>query len=127
MIGVTEGMVYKYYKMDNVDSQTIEKWANILRIPIMTFLDDNTTKLHVGAMSLDIQWSPKYLLNVLSVCFFLFQSYINSYNLTVFKEVFQVDILPTFNGNDCSKVHTLFPDIILGQSLFFANLTHLFR
>ena len=42
MIGVTEGMVYKYYKMDNVDSQTIEKWANILRIPIMTFLDDNT-------------------------------------------------------------------------------------
>ena len=41
MVGVTEGMVYKYYKMDNIDSQTIEKWANLLHIPIMVFLDDD--------------------------------------------------------------------------------------
>ena len=40
MVGVTEGMVYKYYKMENVDSQTIEKWAKTLYVPIMTFMDD---------------------------------------------------------------------------------------
>lgn len=40
MIGVTEGMVYKYYKMENVDSQTLEKWAETLYVPIMTFMDD---------------------------------------------------------------------------------------
>lgn len=41
MVGVTEGMVYKYYKMDNIDSATIEKWAEVLYIPIMAFMDDN--------------------------------------------------------------------------------------
>lgn len=40
MVGVTEGMVYKYYKMDSIDSQTIKKWAEMLHIPIMTFMDD---------------------------------------------------------------------------------------
>lgn len=40
MVGVTEGMVYKYYKMDSVDSQTIKKWSEMLHIPIMTFMDD---------------------------------------------------------------------------------------
>lgn len=41
MVGVTEGMVYKYYKMNNIDSNTIEKWSNLLHIPMMVFLDDN--------------------------------------------------------------------------------------
>lgn len=40
MIGVTEGMVYKYYKMETVDSGTIDRWAEVLHIPIMTFMDD---------------------------------------------------------------------------------------
>ena len=56
-----------------------------------------------------------------------YQSYINTYNLTIFKEVVQVDILSTFNGNDSPKVHTLFPDIILRQTFFFANLARFFR
>lgn len=40
MVGVTEGMVYKYYRMESIDSQTIEKWAGVLYVPIMTFMDD---------------------------------------------------------------------------------------
>lgn len=41
MIGVSEGMVYKYYKMDNVDSDTVNKWADVLHVPLLTFLDDD--------------------------------------------------------------------------------------
>lgn len=41
MVGVTEGMVYKYYKMDNVDSSTIDKWSAVLNVPIMSFMDDD--------------------------------------------------------------------------------------
>lgn len=41
MVDVSEGMVYKYYKMDNIDSDTINKWAKVLHIPMLTFLDDD--------------------------------------------------------------------------------------
>lgn len=40
MVGVTEGMIYKYYKMDAVDSKTLSKWAETLCVPIMTFMSD---------------------------------------------------------------------------------------
>ncbi|MEO3210339.1 helix-turn-helix domain-containing protein [Parabacteroides distasonis] len=44
MAGVSEGMVYKYYKMDNIDSDTISKWADVLHVPVLTFLDDDMYK-----------------------------------------------------------------------------------
>lgn len=44
MIEVSEGMVYKYYKMDNIDSDTISKWADVLHVPVLTFLDDDMYK-----------------------------------------------------------------------------------
>lgn len=44
MVGVSEGMVYKYYKMDNVDSGTVNKWADVLHVPLLTFLDDDMYK-----------------------------------------------------------------------------------
>lgn len=44
MVGVSEGMVYKYYKMDNIDSDTISKWADVLHVPVLTFLDDDMYK-----------------------------------------------------------------------------------
>lgn len=39
-VNVTEGMVYKYYKMSNIDSSLVYKWSECLDLPIMTFLDD---------------------------------------------------------------------------------------
>lgn len=51
MVGVTEGMVYKYYKMDSIDSSTINKWAEILHIPIMTFMDDEIYKRATHVMT----------------------------------------------------------------------------
>lgn len=44
MVEVSEGMVYKYYKMDNIDSDTISKWADVLHVPVLTFLDDDMYK-----------------------------------------------------------------------------------
>lgn len=40
MIGVTEGMIYKYYKMEIVNSDVLEKWGSVLYISIMAFMDD---------------------------------------------------------------------------------------
>lgn len=40
MIDVSEAMVYKYYNMDNIDSDTLYKWATVLHVPIMLFIDD---------------------------------------------------------------------------------------
>ncbi|NDV81288.1 helix-turn-helix domain-containing protein [Bacteroides sp. 51] len=40
MIEMSEAMVYKYYKMDGVDTKTVTRWAEVLHVPIMTFLDD---------------------------------------------------------------------------------------
>ncbi len=40
MIGVTEGMIYKYYKMNSVDTKTIDKWSSVLYVSTMVFLDD---------------------------------------------------------------------------------------
>lgn len=42
MAGVSEGMVYKYYKMDTVDTGTLKKWADALQVPIMAFMSDST-------------------------------------------------------------------------------------
>lgn len=44
MVNVSEGMIYKYYKMDNIDSDTIHKWATVLHVPVLTFLDDDMYK-----------------------------------------------------------------------------------
>jgi len=40
-VNVTEGMIYKYYKMSNIDSSLVYKWSEALDLPIMIFLDDN--------------------------------------------------------------------------------------
>lgn len=42
MAGVTEGMIYKYYKMNTVDTGTLEKWADVLKVPVMAFMDDSS-------------------------------------------------------------------------------------
>ena len=39
-IGVSEAMVYKYYKMDDVDTSVLKKWAFALRLPMLFFLDE---------------------------------------------------------------------------------------
>lgn len=41
MIDISEPMIYKYYKMNNIDSDTLKKWASTLRIPVLYFLDDD--------------------------------------------------------------------------------------
>ena len=41
MVGVTEGMIYKYYKMESVDTAMLCKWGEVLNVPFMTFIDDN--------------------------------------------------------------------------------------
>ena len=40
MVGVTEGMIYKYYKMESVDTAMLCKWGEVLNVPFMTFVDD---------------------------------------------------------------------------------------
>lgn len=40
MVGVTEGMIYKYYKMESVDTAMLCKWGKVLNVPFMTFVDD---------------------------------------------------------------------------------------
>lgn len=40
MVGVSEGMIYKYYRMEDTDYSIIAKWADALRIPIVSFTDD---------------------------------------------------------------------------------------
>lgn len=40
MIGVSEPMVYKYYKMDNVDFSSLKKWSEALGVPISEFIND---------------------------------------------------------------------------------------
>lgn len=40
-IQVSEPMIYKYYKMENVDSRTLKKWAEVLRVPVLYFFDDD--------------------------------------------------------------------------------------
>lgn len=59
VIGVTEGMVYKYYKMDSVDSSIIEKWAETLYVPIMMFLDQNIYDSIVQEASLPKPTNPE--------------------------------------------------------------------
>lgn len=46
-VGVSEAMVYKYYKMDNIDTQTLMKWAEIFHVPMMIFIDDEMYNKYV--------------------------------------------------------------------------------
>jgi len=43
MIGVSEGMVYKYYNMSGVDTDILEKWAKALDVPLAYFFDNMGT------------------------------------------------------------------------------------
>lgn len=51
MTGVSEAMIYKYYKMENIGSDVIKKWAETLYIPIITFLDDKAYEntIHISS------------------------------------------------------------------------------
>ena len=40
-VNISEPMVYKYYKMDNIDINTIEKWCNFLNLPLLFFIDND--------------------------------------------------------------------------------------
>lgn len=47
-VGVSEPMVYKYYKMDNIDTQTLMKWAEIFHVPMMIFIDDDMYNKYIS-------------------------------------------------------------------------------
>ena len=41
MINVSEPMIYKYYKMNRVDSDTLSKWVSALEVPLLYFFSDD--------------------------------------------------------------------------------------
>ena len=48
MINVSEPMVYKYYKMNNVDSDTLRKWQYALGVPLTCFIDDSSLNKYIN-------------------------------------------------------------------------------
>ena len=55
MIGVSEPMVYKYYKMDNVDSDSLKKWSEVLGISVSEFIGDDNRPI-----ATNIECIPQY-------------------------------------------------------------------
>lgn len=80
MTGVSEGMIYKYYKMDTVDTATLGKWAEALKVPIMAFMSDNTYK-QVVTSPIIVDVNPEQKNNTLKVRRRLL--YATRYNRTV--------------------------------------------
>lgn len=53
LAGVSEGMVYKYYKMDSVEIDTIKNWAHIFGISFLDLLDPDDSNRIIAAGELD--------------------------------------------------------------------------
>lgn len=48
MVNVSEQMVYKYYRMDNVDLDTLHKWEYALGVPLTCFINDSSLNEYIN-------------------------------------------------------------------------------
>lgn len=67
MAGVTEGMVYKYYHLENIDTATARKWAVLLGVEPSYFLVDEPSPETIPAGIVNKDNSPCEMVPLLPI------------------------------------------------------------